>query len=375
MSKTILQRSRGAIVGIAAMMALSSLAGAQIRRDTIPAGTVVPVQLDQPLSSRSSNSGERFMATVKSGSDDAGLPAGTRIEGVVRNAVSSGEGKPGVLDVAFRRIIFPNGTSQNITASVYSLNGKDVTRRDGRLVASGNKSQDQLKWVGIGAGAGLLLSQVVKGNTLLDILLGAGGGYLYSQTQNKRAGDVSLNSGTEFGVRFDRDVSIPADTIRYYRRNPNNDDTYLNRDYDRPNDRYYNDQSTNRYYRRDQYLESGNGSSSVTVILDDQTATFGRMNRPYTRNGVVYLPLAAMGRLGHFDYRYDSANRMIYANNDDMRLSLDSRWATINGERRRLPAMAEMHNGVLFVPMQFIGWAMGASVDWNADTRTVRIST
>jgi len=63
-------------------------------------------------------------------------------------------------------MVFPNGGSQTVTASLFSLNGKDVKRQDGRLVATGDKGKDRLKWVGIGAGAELGF----LGRTSLDAL-------------------------------------------------------------------------------------------------------------------------------------------------------------------------------------------------------------
>jgi len=180
------------------------------RRIMLNAGTVIPVRLDNSLDSKSTMAGDRFTTTVRSGQDNAGLPDGTRIEGVIRDAVASSGDKPGILDMEFRRIVYPNGDVQPITASVFSLDSNAVERSGDRLMAKPGKKKDTLKWVGIGAGAGFLLSKVVKGNTLLDTLLGAGAGLLYDQVQGKKPGDVALKPGTEFGVRLDSDMAFTA---------------------------------------------------------------------------------------------------------------------------------------------------------------------
>jgi hypothetical protein len=180
-------------------------------RISLPTGTVIPVKLDDSLSSDGSRQGDPFTATIVSGRDDAGLPEGTRIEGVVREAVSASNGKPGVLDLDIRRIVFPNEDTRNVNASVISLNGKNINRKDGRLTASSsNANNERLKWVGIGAGAGLLISTLTKGNTLVDTLLGAGAGFLYNEVQRKGASNVNLKSGTEFGVRLNRPLAFNA---------------------------------------------------------------------------------------------------------------------------------------------------------------------
>src|SRR5437588_426473 len=79
---------------------------------------------------------------------------------------------------------------------------------DGRLVATNDKSKDRTKFIGIGAGAGLLIGALTKQNTLASIFLGAGAGYAANELGNKKPSDVSLKAGTEFGVRLDRQFTF-----------------------------------------------------------------------------------------------------------------------------------------------------------------------
>jgi len=176
----------------------------------LPAGTVIPVRLDEALRSNEAREGDRFTATIEAGRDDAGLPSGTKFEGIVREAIPARGGKPGVLDFDFRKVIFPDGTEKTIQAHTTGLDNKYVTRdSSGRLIAKGGgNGNERLKWVGIGAGAGLLLSTVTKGNTLLDTLLGGGAGYLYNELQHKGAKNVDLKADTEVGVKLDQSMSF-----------------------------------------------------------------------------------------------------------------------------------------------------------------------
>lgn len=191
--------------------AIRAYRGARTR--SLPAGTVLPARLDDALTSNEARNGDRFSASIENGRDDAGLPAGTKVEGVIREAIPARGGKPGVLDMDFQRIILPNGETHAITASLISLDNKGISRSsDGRLEAkSGNNNNERLKWVGIGAGAGLLISTLTKGNTLLDTLLGGGAGYLYNELQRKGAGNVNLKAGTELGVNLNRSLAYTAD--------------------------------------------------------------------------------------------------------------------------------------------------------------------
>src|SRR5207247_842058 len=98
-------------------------------------------------------------------------------------------------------------------------------------VASSDKNKDRLKFVGIGAGAGLLIGAITKQNALTSLLLGAGGGYLANEFGKKKPGDVALKSGSEFGVRVDRQFAFytdrpevrPASDERYYCDQPDRD--------------------------------------------------------------------------------------------------------------------------------------------------------
>ena len=178
---------------------------------TLNSGTVIPAELDQPLSSKANRSGDRFSATVRSGEDDAGLPAGTKIHGVVRAVTPASGGNPGVLDVDFNRITMPDGQTKAMSGQLISLDGRTVERdSSGRLVAKDRRNADRLKWVGIGAGAGAILGVLTKGNTITNVLLGAGLGYLYNELANQRVGDVELGAGTDFGVMLDQSLSVRA---------------------------------------------------------------------------------------------------------------------------------------------------------------------
>lgn len=181
------------------------------RSIVIPANTVIPVTLDRGLSSDQSSPGQRFTATLVAGPEAYDLPEGTRVDGVVREAIPAHNGRPGVLSLDFERIVFPGGDTRHIDAGVIALDHKYVTRTDsGRLVAKGGDNGQQWKWVGIGAGAGLLVSSAARGNQLLDTLLGGGAGYLYSQLRNKGARNVNLDAGTRLGVDFNRSFAFSA---------------------------------------------------------------------------------------------------------------------------------------------------------------------
>lgn len=348
-----------ALLGIVALAVQPWAAGAQTRHIALPVGTVLPLRLDRPLSSKTAMAGDKFSATVRAGSDDADLPVGTRVEGVVREAIAASRNKPGVLDLDFRRIIFPNGQKAPLDGSLISLDAKSVKRSSsGRLVASTDKSKDRLKFIGIGAGAGLVVGSLLKGNAIQDTLMGAAAGYLYNEFKKDKPGDVVLKEGAEFGVRLERSIGFTTN------RPPRSAD----------------------YAREDGGAAptAGSGTSAdraptedggdIGVLIDDQDVPLGH-TRPFVRDGSVLVPLEPVARAARLEFRYDPSQRIVSAANGAIRMGVGSRIAIVRGTRKRLPASPLIRDDKLYVPMQYIALALGGSAEWDESSRTVVINT
>jgi|SRR5579871_370688 len=185
----------------------------EARRFTLDAGTVIPVKLKDRLSSQDSQEGDVFTAVVQGSNDyPSDLPAGTRVEGKVRK-VEAQEGKnPGMIDISFDRIVLRDGKSYPINGSPIDLSSKTVTHRNGRIIAKpGHNGPNREAYVGIGAGAGLLVNVLGhRTGTLRDTLIGGGLGYLAGSLirGGSSARNVELKEGTKLGVRLTRNVTI-----------------------------------------------------------------------------------------------------------------------------------------------------------------------
>ncbi len=210
-----LRSNSSAVLGLAlAALALPALVSAPAQaagRQTVSSGTVITVKLDNDLSSSNANRGDTFTATVTSDST-TGIPAGSKVDGVVRSVTAQQDKNPGILDIDFNRVTLTNGRSYAISGSPISLDNKSVTRKNGRLVAKNqNKGPSRLTYVGIGAGAGLLVNILAhRKGTIMDTILGAAAGYgagslIKSGSTPK---DVNLKSGTKIGIQLDRSISI-----------------------------------------------------------------------------------------------------------------------------------------------------------------------
>jgi len=202
---------------VSVMSAGTQVAG--VRTISVPSGAVVPVTMDQTLSSATARVGQTFTASVVSENvGDSEFPPGTKIQGVVTQASQRTDTNPGVLELDFRNVMLPNGTRYPITASLTSLDNDSVTSTRGRVTAKGTTSDsgDRTKAVIIGGAAGYLIGRLIKQNSIVTAVLGAAGGYLYDRKQNKdeRMADAVVSSGDRLGVRLDGAVSY-ADVNDY----------------------------------------------------------------------------------------------------------------------------------------------------------------
>ena len=201
-----------ALVGAVCIAHQLSSAQSRSRNVTLDTGTVIAARLDQSLSSNESRQGDKFRATVKDDNSAYSLPSGSRIEGVVRTAKPKSGKNPGVLDLAFRSIKLPDGSSRSISGSLIGLDNKHVDRdKNGRLIAKKGHRTDRLTYVGYGAGGGLLVGLLSdKKNTIRDTAIGAGLGLLYGSLEKDKSkvDDVKLKEGTEVGVRLDSRLTL-----------------------------------------------------------------------------------------------------------------------------------------------------------------------
>ncbi len=187
---------------------------------TLFKSTVIPVKLDQELSSNESRVGDKFTASLDSTTGVYGnLPGGTKIEGRVVTAKRQDGTEPGMLELSFDRIVLPNGQSEEMSGTLIDLKDKGIKPdADGRLVATGKSKDNRGVYAGYGAGAGLIVgllggNTTTKGNVtkaLLGGLLGLGAGEL-ERSQSRKPSNVSLKPGAQFGVRLDEDLTLYRD--------------------------------------------------------------------------------------------------------------------------------------------------------------------
>jgi len=201
-------------MGLAALMAALITAGdRQARaqsstpdgnRVALAAGSVIPVTLNNALSSGKSTHGDAFTATV----DTTRKPydqilRGATVIGVVREADPRTESEPGRLDLSFTSLRLADGRMCALKGSLASLDPSQITTGANGLLTAENASEvGRLVYAGVGPGAGALVDMTGDNYKIEDRLAGdpgdaAVGDVLHSPAHIQ---DVVLKPGTAMGV-------------------------------------------------------------------------------------------------------------------------------------------------------------------------------
>lgn len=187
----------------------------------LPSGMQIQAALDQPLSTKTSQVGDSFTATVTQPVRGSGgtvlIPAGSKINGQVSES-EQGKMIPAIrgrghLNVRFIDITFPEHVSAPLMATLVSVRPKGGNGKSGSEgeVTSGTSAKNTAKDVGIGAGVGTVAG-LIFGSALKGLAIGAiaGGGYVLA-TDGR---DVELPAQTEMTLRLDQNLVVPASVIQ-----------------------------------------------------------------------------------------------------------------------------------------------------------------
>jgi hypothetical protein len=111
----------------------------------------------------------------------------------------------------------------------------------------------------------------------------------------------------------------------------------------------------------------------VTVTVNGQTMNFDQP--PVMRNNRVFVPMRAIfERLGS-TVVYSNGNINSQGNGRSVHLVIGSTQASVNGQPITLDVAPFTVAGRTEVPLRFVAQALGATVNWNANTETVAIVT
>ena len=299
----------------------------------IPRDTVIPVTLDNTLSSATVRVGDTFSAR-HFGASGAGLPDGTAFLGRVTSVTRASSSFPGQIDIEFVSATLPDGTRIPLRGELSSLDSRSV-RLDssGRLVATEDARKSTNKFIAYGAGAGLLIGELLADKPLIGAIIGAAAGYLYGQKQGKGAvgKDVVVPAGTEFGVLLMQDVNFVSSGV--------------------PGP-----------------IGSGPAIGQGWRIRFDSV-------RPVMSGNIVLVPFSYVMDQIDMPFNYVSSSRMIrvFKGNSELVHTLGSNIAYVDGRAIRLGARSRIINGASYVPTRFVELLTDRSVFYNSRNGVLRI--
>jgi hypothetical protein len=181
---------------------------------SVPANQTMRVRLNQELNSEKARIGDTFTSTTVDPVYSSGgvlvVPEGSTVTGAVTHVQRAQKnGKPATLDVQFTSIRLPNGRHVAISGSLTDLSTSNSASDNEGTVSANKTSKRKLKFIGGGAAGGALIGAIAGGGKGLAI--GAGVGALTGAITGrvKKAHEVKVKSGTEFGVILNRGFALP----------------------------------------------------------------------------------------------------------------------------------------------------------------------
>src|SRR2546428_3391914 len=158
-----------ALLGLAAAALFAVLASAD-DTFTLPAGTTLRVRLTTSLSSRTTETGDRFTPEVTEPIFNKGeevVPGGSIVEGRVSFVRPPGRAK-GVAEMRLtpEKILVPSGATYSISAALQGAEGAPAVQvgdEEGTLKGKGKSKKTTAEEAGIGAGAGAGIGGIADG--------------------------------------------------------------------------------------------------------------------------------------------------------------------------------------------------------------------
>jgi hypothetical protein len=183
---------------VTVILSATSAMTAQSQKRLVEKYTVIPVVLDDPLSSRTAHIGQKFETHCTTSS--SGFPKNTTFVGVITQAQSSQGGQPGLLAAKFVEAVLPAGQHIAIEAVPSTAEGVKLPAKQGSQARKGRTGTGALS----GAALGGLIGRDLKG-ALIGGAVGAGLG----AAATGKTTDVEIKAGASGYIMLTQSVWLP----------------------------------------------------------------------------------------------------------------------------------------------------------------------
>lgn len=164
----------------------------------IPAGTSIEVTVDQAVSSKENNSGDRFDASLAEPvvvGDKVAIPKGARARGTVTDAKSAGR--------------FKGNAAISVTLSSVTIHGNEYKVRSSEVTEAGKgRGKRTAEGAGGGAVVGALVGALAGGGKGAAIGAGAGAGAGTAGTALTGSRDITIRPETRLRFRLKEPLEI-----------------------------------------------------------------------------------------------------------------------------------------------------------------------
>lgn len=116
-------------------------------------------------------------------------------------------------------------------------------------------------------------------------------------------------------------------------------------------------------------------ADTISIVIDGKPQTYDTM--PVIINDRVLVPMRGIFESLGATVEWDAATKTVTGTRNDtvVKLIIDNPNATVNGAAQTLDVPPTLVNDRTMVPIRFISEALGATVEWNGTTQTVNITS
>lgn len=113
----------------------------------------------------------------------------------------------------------------------------------------------------------------------------------------------------------------------------------------------------------------------ITVYLNGVKQHYAKS--PVMSSGTVLVPMRSIFESLGANLVFDAKNKTIHAKRNETQITiiLGAASASVNGKNIPLSVKAQTIHNIAMVPLRFISEALGATIEWNAESMTVRIDS